>query len=346
MNRYYARSDVRYSIPWGMMLAAIVIGAAFFVPYRTLAARETGDTVKVAVLIYGENRQETLAGFQAEMTAHDKEWHHNIVYEIKNAQGDRTRLPGLAMDIIASKPDVAVAGGGVEADALKEAASGTGVPVVFLAVTAAVDRGLAREMQLPGGNLTGIETSDALLNGKRLWYIKKILPEAERITVLHVPSIGASVESLKAAKQAAAELGLELTVLEGENGEDLVRAAGSITRENTDAVLLFPVAIIDKIQEEALLPLSLEKKIPVMGYYSGSLKRGAFASYAGSRYEMGRQAVHLVHKIVMGEDPAVIPIETPEKIELIINRWMVNRLGVQLPDRAWRMADGIVQISF
>ena len=248
--------------------------------------------------------------------------------------------------MIAAQPDVAVAGGGVEADALKEAAAGTSIPVVFLAVTAAVDRGLAGEMRLPGGNLTGIETNDAQLNGKRLWYIKKFLPEARRITVFHVPSIGASVESLKAAQQAAAELGLELTVLAGENGEDLVRAAGGITPENTDAVLLFPVATIDKIQEEALLPLSLEKKIPIMGYYSGSLKRGAFAFYAGSRYEMGRQAVHLVHKILTGEDPAAIPIETPEKIDLIINRWMVNQLGLQLPDRAWRMADDIVEISF
>ncbi len=56
---------------------------------------------------------------------------------------------------------------------------------------------------------------------------------------------------------------------------------------------------------------------------------------------MGRQAVNLVHKINRGEVPADIAVETPDKIEFIINRWMINKLELTLPKRVWRMADRI-----
>ena len=83
MNRYYARADTSFFISWMMVLAAVAVGAVFFGPYNALAAHETGHKVKVAILIYGDNRQETLAGFQAEMDVHNREWQHGFVYDIK-----------------------------------------------------------------------------------------------------------------------------------------------------------------------------------------------------------------------------------------------------------------------
>ncbi len=63
-------------------------------------------------------------------------------YEVKNAAGNRGRLPELAKDIIAGKPDMAIAAGGIEADALKAASAGSGVPGVFLSISSSVDRGI------------------------------------------------------------------------------------------------------------------------------------------------------------------------------------------------------------
>lgn len=72
----------------------------------------------------------------------------------------------------------------------------------------------------------------------------------------------------------------------------------------------------------------------------------AFASYAGSRYANGQQAARLVHKIVEGTAPGDIPIETPDKVELVINKGLVASLGIHLPRRIWQVADRIVDIQF
>ena len=327
----------------GAVLVFVMVAGQLLAAPTAMAAKKEYN---VGVLLYNDSRLSTLAGFREEMDKHEKEEGYTVVYDLKNAGADRPRLAEMAIEIIASRPDVAIACGGLEADALKEASAGTSVPVVFLAVSAAVDRGLAVEMTHPGGNLTGIETNDAILSGKRLWYLTKLLPDAKRVLVFHIPSIGASVESLEAARTAAAELGLELTVIEVANIEELKQAAQKITPAITDVVLLTPLAPLDATQKELFLPLSLLQKIPVMGYNEGSVNRGAFASYAGSRKEMGRQAVNLVHKLWQGTPVAGMAIETPEQIEFIINRWMIIRLGLKLPKSSWKMADKIVDIAF
>lgn len=339
----------RGNYPWSKSLCLSGMLAFILVAAQLLAvpsANATKKVYKVGVLLYSDSRLETLAGFRDGMAKHEKEENYSAVYDLKNAGADRAKLLGLAREIIASRPDVAIACGGVEADALKEASTGTSIPVIFLAVSAALERGLVEDMKRPGGNLTGIETNDALLTGKRLWYITKLLPTAKRVLIFHVPTIGTSTAAVKVAREAAVELDLQLTVVEVANRKELQQAALKITPASTDVVLVTPLELLDATQKELLLPLSLLQKIPVMGYNEDSVKMGAFASYAGSRYEKGRQAVDLAHKVLQGIPPTDISIETPEHIKFILNRWMVTQLGLKLPKRAWKIADKIVDIEF
>ena len=131
-----------------------------------------------------------------------------------------------------------------------------------------------------------------------------------------------------------------------ESETDIQTATALLSKKTVDVILQLPVAPIDKALGSIIFPRAMAEKIPIFGYGSNSMDNGAFASYAGSRYENGRQAARLVHKIVNGIAPRDIPVETPEKLELIINRSMVEKLGVKLPGRAWRMADQIVDITF
>ncbi len=255
---------------WLVLLPALALLFIQLLPASPALAEAAKKPLKFSVLIYGDNRLDTLEGFRHEMAKHEEQGGYIVSYDIKNAQNDRDKLAGMAREIIQSQPDIAIAGGGIEADALKAASAGTSVPVVFLAVSAAVDRGLVRDLRQPGGNLTGIETNDAELTGKRLWYITKILPQAKKITIFHVPDIGASVQSLKVARETADTLGLELTVLEGKSREDIIKAAATITAENTDVLLITPVAPVESIMKEYLLPLSLEKKNPGDGQQRGN----------------------------------------------------------------------------
>jgi putative tryptophan/tyrosine transport system substrate-binding protein len=110
-------------------------------------------------------------------------------------------------------------------------------------------------------------------------------------------------------------------------------------------ILLAPASPVKKLLQSHLLPLSLQHKIPLFGYGMGTIKKGAVVSYAGSRYNEGKQASRLVDKILRGTAPKLIPVEIPQQLELIVNRAMVKQLGLKLPRRVWRIADSIVDIE-
>jgi len=301
-------------------------------------------TYRVGVLMSDDIRMETFLGLKDGLKKLGYTEGKDVIFEVNNAKADIAKLPVLAREIIVGKPDVAIAAGGVEADALREASQGTGVPVVFLAVSSAVERGLVKSMTNPGGNLTGIDTNDAQLTAKRLMYLKKMLPKARRILIPNVPTLVPSAAAVEVARKVAPELGFEIEVIEGKTKEEIAKAAATISPDKVDVIYIGMAHPVWQMEKGVFFPISESKKIPIMGITRENLASGSFASYACSRHAAGFQAARLVKKIFDGVPPQNIPVETPEQLELVINKWVVERLGMELPDRVWKLADEIVNV--
>lgn len=339
------RKDRIYSVN-SQVLAMFLAGITFLIFFGHPICARAKQQVSIGILMANDTRQNPVDGFKNGMAYYAGNCIEHFTYTILNADNQKHKLPALAQKLIEAKPDIAVAAGGIEADALMAATRGTNVPVVFLSVSSAIDRGLASTMNAPDKNITGIETNDTQITAKRMWFIKRLLPGARRIFCFHMPSNVPSVESIKIARKKAKELGLELIVKEVETVYDINSVAQMIFRENIDVILVNPVAVIHGALQDIILPRAMREKIPIFGYGMTCVKKGTFASYAGSRYANGKQAARLAHKIVHGESPENIPIETPEKYEFIINTWMVKKLELTLPATAYKMADKIVEIEF
>ncbi len=328
------------------MFTLLLAGMFFYIIAGYCIPAAAKEQINIGILMANDTRQNPVKGFQKGLADIAGNCIEKFTYTIVNAHNQKHRLPELAKKIIAAKPDIAVAAGGIEADALMAATRETSIPVVFLSVSSSIDRGLASTMTAPDKNITGIETNDTNITAKRMWFIKRILPDAQKIFCFHMPSNVASVECIKIARKKAKELGLKLITKEVETVYDIQNAAQMIFRENIDVILINPVAVIHGTLKDVILPRAMEQKIPIFGYGMASVEKGAFASYAGSRYLNGKQAARLAHKIAHGESIRNIPIETPEKYEFVINTWMVKTLGLTLPSNAYKMADKIVEIKF
>jgi len=324
---------IRYSA----LLAAVVFWFA-------AAAVAAAAPLRISILTYGSVRADPVAGFREGMRKLGRVEGEAVVYDVRDAGQDRSQLAPLAAEIIAAKPAVAIAAGGIEADALKAASAGTTVPVVFLAVASSVNRGLVASMQHSGNNLTGVDTSDTELTAKRLWFIRKMLPDATTIVIPHIATIGASVQTMAVARSAAPALKLGITAMEGADQNDMVEKSAAFPWDGVDAIYIGMCAPVWQIEKEVFFPISLARKIPIMGVNQGDLSRGAMAAYACSRFDTGKQAARLVDKILKGALPAEIPVETPIRLEFVINRWVVDRLGITLPSKVWRLADRVVDI--
>ena len=317
---------------------------AFYLLAMPVAETRAESGFRIEVLMLGDVRKEPVAGFVAGLADFGIVDGKNAALQWVNTGGRTDRLLPLAREIAGRRPDVAVAAGGVEADALRQATDGTDIPVVFLAVASAVERGLVAGMKSSGNNLTGIDTNDAELTAKRLWFVKKMMPGAKRVLIPVIPSITPAVQAAEIAMEAAGELRLSVEILEAETSEEMARQVATYDFSGVDVIYIGLAAPVWQIEKSVFFPVSAANGIPIMGVNRADLSRGAMAAYACSRYASGRQAARLVAKIRDGADPSALPVETPETLEFVINRWVAERLGIQIASRVWRMADAVVDL--
>jgi putative ABC transport system substrate-binding protein len=292
----------------------------------------------------GDVRSDPVAGLKDGLKERGYVEGRDVKYEVRNAGGKRSDLGRLAQEIVSSRPDVAIASGGIEADALKAATTGTTLPVVFLGVASAVDRALVDSLQRPGGNLTGVDTNDTDLTAKRLWFIRKMFPDAKRILIPVIPTIVAAVKTVEVARAEAPALKMEIQTLEGKDKEAIAARARQMKPGDSDVIYIGMAAPVWQIEKQVFFPISMALKVPIMGINRGDIKRGALAAYACSRYDTGKQAARLVEKIFKGAAPSAIPVETPTHLEFVINRWVADRMGISLPRKIWRLADEVVNL--
>ena len=86
------------------------------------------------------------------------------------------------------------------------------IPVIFVAVPDPVGAKLVASLAHPGGNITGLSNFAHDLTGKRVEYLKQIVPSVSRIALLVNPSNKASSETyIEEAQKAADKLGLALS---------------------------------------------------------------------------------------------------------------------------------------
>jgi putative ABC transport system substrate-binding protein len=307
---------------------------------------QQSHSYNIGVLMSATHRQPRLEGFKQGLENHGNQYGTQYNYTVYLAEDGRKQLAELAQQVIANKPDLAIACGGIEADALRLASAGSGIPVVFLYAASSVERGLVNNMTKPGGNITGIDSNDTALTTKRLWYLKKILPRAQRITCFNIPSIRSSAASGLVAQKVATELGLSVRIIDIATKEQLGAAVNKqLAKTTTDAVLLLPCAPIFQVMVHDLTPKATSEGIPIFGAIDGNLESGAFATYSSNQKACGIQAARLAIRILHGAKPADIPVESPQQLELILNRAMIKKLDLKLPRALWQIADQVVDLE-
>ena len=152
----------------------------------------------------------------------------NVTLALRFAGGVPARLPELAAELVALKPDVILAGsiGGILA---ARNATRT-IPLIMTVISEdPVAMGLVSSIARPGGNITGIWMfGDDSLVGKRLEFLKHVVPGLARIGAIINPGDPADAVYLKQVPAAARALGMDYVAFQARvlaYGEALLRDA-------------------------------------------------------------------------------------------------------------------------
>jgi putative ABC transport system substrate-binding protein len=217
-----------------------------------------------------------------------------------------------------------------------------GVPTVFISIGFPVELGLVQSLAHPGGNMTGI-TSEAALetSGKRLQIVKEIVPDLERVAILHPADDPAFVEQ-NWQDLASRELGLAVVRVDITSADDLGAAFDSIKKSEAGA-LIAARSTLTFILGKQIADLALAARLPSCYPFRQAVMAGGLVSLDPDRLAMTRPAAAQIDKIIKGTSPADIPVEQPTRFELYINLKTARLLNLTIPPTLLALADKVIE---
>jgi putative ABC transport system substrate-binding protein len=266
----------------------------------------------------------------------------NISYDRVYADDQQERLPSLAAELVARKPELIYAPPTPAAVAAKRATQT--IPIVFGQAFDPVGIGLVASLARPGGNVTGMSASVTdPLQPKRIELLHEILPGVKRIGLLgDATDPGARLIQQDLAPLAA-QMGLTLTYVEAANPVQFDAAVAKLVAERVDAILTVAVSPLIGNLKARLIELANQQRIPVVAGGTSYADAGALFVYGASTADTLRRSALLVDKILRGARPADLPVEQPNRFELLVNLKAAKALGITVPRSILLRADRVIE---
>ncbi|MBU5313005.1 ABC transporter substrate-binding protein [Tissierella carlieri] len=260
---------------------------------------------------------------------------------IKNADGDKDKIEPLVQELVKEKVDIIITTGTFETSAAKKYADKESIPIVFIGVGCTVELGFIQDNISPGCNITGVDSHYVQLSGKRLEFLKRIVPDTEDVLILYNPLTTPFGPSSKFLYEAADKLQIELELIPVTNRDEIIETI-SKNHDKFDGIMLMCSLLFESTIQD-IVDASLEYKIPVMGVNDIQVEKGMLAFYGSTNYNEGLQSARLVANVLEGQDPKIIPIESPENLELHINVDTANALGIEIDYSKMTFVDKFVK---
>jgi putative tryptophan/tyrosine transport system substrate-binding protein len=260
--------------------------------------------------------------------------------EYRYADGDLTRLPLLADELVQLKPNVIVVGSSPAALATKQATSS--IPVVAAATFDPISIGLAASQARPEGNVTGILGSWETLVGKQLELAFELVPRAKLVGMLVDVAVSGAPFLRKGAENAAQAMGAKLLPVEVRAPADIDAAFQALTRAHANIVIV-PTDPMFLNERRRIAELAVAARLPIVCGFREHVEDGGLMSYGIDPRENWRRAATYVDKILKGARPADLPIEQPTKFELIVNLKTARALGLTIPESFLLRADEVIE---
>lgn len=254
------------------------------------------------------------------------------------ADGDLTRLPSLAAELVAARVDVIVLSGPLAMRAARNLT--TTIPIVFVVLSDPVSQGFVQSLARPGGNMTGLASQYDEVVAKQLQLLKEALPTLSRVALLRHSQ--ASPIILAAAELTARKLGLDARTLTVPGVGELEGAFKTARNERVGAVHVLPSPYLGA-NRAPLIALASQYRLPAFYELRTFVEEGGLMSYGPNIYDLYRRSARYVVRILKGADPASMAIERAERFELVINRKTAAALGLAIAPSLLQRADEVIE---
>jgi putative ABC transport system substrate-binding protein len=264
----------------------------------------------------------------------------NVRVEIRWARGDPAEARQSAEELVALPADIIMVTGQLGLEVLLQATHS--VPIVFNSVIDPVGSGYIESLARPGGNATGFITFEYGLTAKWVELLKQIAPTVTRVGVLRDSAIAAGIGQFAVIQSVAPSIGVDVSVI---NMRDARQIEQDITRfaNSPNGGLILTGSARAVVYEDLIVALAAKHKLPAVYYRRYFVTKGGLISYGWVVDDQYRGAARYVDRILKGETPADLPVQSPTKYELVINLKTAKALGLSVPQLLLSRADEVIE---
>jgi putative ABC transport system substrate-binding protein len=318
-----------------------LIGAATGWPAVARAQQKSVPVIGFLHSATAEPNAERVAGFLKGLRDAGLNDGDNIRIEYRWANGQFSRLPELAADLVQSKVSVITTLADTNAALTAKAATST-IPIVFATGGDPVKMGIVPSLSRPGGNVTGVSILQVELTRKRLGLLREAAPNTTRFCALVNPKnvLGSSVR--KEAETGAAALGLKIDIFEVSTEAEMETVLTEIAK-TPDSAFVSGTDLFLFSRRAKLAALALQHRLP--GAYDARdyVHAGGMMSYGADIIHIFELAGGYVARVLKGEKPADLPIQQSDKFETAFNMKTAKALGVEIPSKLLFTADEVIE---
>lgn len=212
------------------------------------------------------------------------------------------------------------------------------VPVVFADVYDPVKLKLISEKSRTGRNMTGVR-GDAPVQALFNYFTDAT--KTKKLAVLYDQGSPESNLQKTTLEESGRKRGITIVPLGVIDTQEHLAALEAIPVD-TDGVFLASSEHSEKVLSLCLQYAS-EHKLPVMTQRSGAAQMGALMVLETSHVEQGERLASLAEKILAGEKPGDITVQTPRLVEFVVNLKVAKEYGINIPFQTLSVASRVVR---
>ena len=318
-----------------------LFGAAITWPLVAHAQQPTLPVVGFLNAASAQNYTRQLAAFLKGLGESGYVDGRNVAVEYRWAEDQNDRLPAMAADLVHRQAAVIAATSTPAALAAKAAT--TTIPIIFELGSDPVQLGLVASLSRPGGNVTGVTSSNIEVAPKRLELLHELLPTARVMALLVDPTDPTNAKTTVSEVSAAAHtFGLQLHVLNASNESDFTEVFAKLIQLGAGGLVVSGGPFFAS-HEKQLAALTVRHAVPAAFEHRAFTAAGGLLSYGSDITDAYRLTGIYTGRILRGDKPAELPVQRATKVELYINLKTAKALGLSVPPALQARADEMIE---
>ena len=265
----------------------------------------------------------------------------NILIDFRFAGGNSESITKGVEQLIKAAPEVILSYSTPGLAAIRRATST--IPIVFVNVTDPLGQGIVPSLAHPGSNITGFSFIEPEMVGKWINLLSDVKPGLSRVAFMFNPDTASYFDSYYRLFKAAPRRSIvDIEVAHVRTAGEIESTIAKLGSEQGNGLMLGSDIFIVNMREP-IIKLANERGVPTISPYRQLVVDGSLVAYGPDTGDISRRASAYVDRILKGEQPGNLPVQSPIRFELILNLKTAKTLGLSPRQSLLELCDEVIE---